>query len=175
MQEISAQAKPSKRGLTIPLWIVLGGVVLYFAACFLPLLWVNDTGIAEPENLWRIVFRPFYKLIDEPWLFMGLLATILIALFLLVQLFRRRVMKAFMAVNLVLSGVVLFSIARIAWIYFAWEIRRAEALRDYGVHLEFGVMALGGGFYLLLIALLVMVAGSIVGLARKRREVTSEA
>lgn len=101
---------------------------------------------------------------------MGLLAMILIALSLIVQLFLRRTMKAFMAINLVLSVVGLFSIARIAWVYLTWEIGRTEILRDCGEHLEFGVMALGGGFYLLLIALLVVVGGSIVGLARKRSE-----
>jgi len=170
MQEISAQLDRPRWSLTVSFWIVLGGVALYFVASFLPLFWVNFTGVAEPENLWSVAFGDQFEVIGDFRTFIGVLAMILIALSLIIQLFVRRGKRVFMIINLVLSGAVVVSIARIAWIYLGWEASRARILKDSGVHSNFGVMALGVGFYLLLIALLVVVAGSIVGLARKRRE-----
>jgi ACR3 family arsenite efflux pump ArsB len=164
VQEIS---KSSKRGLTISLWIVLGGVVLYFGACFLPLLWGNTTGVAEAQNLWRIAFGDQFEVIGDFWTFMGFLAMILVVFSLIVQLFRRQTMKAFMAINLVLSTAGLITIVRLAVIFFH---QRMMQLKMVGRYLDCGIIGLGVGFYLLSIALLVVVAGSIVGLARKRRE-----
>ena len=171
MQKTSHPVDRSKKGLAISFWIVLGGVALYFVASFLPLFWVNwGTGVDLPQNLWRLAFGDRFEVIGDFRTFIGVLAMILIALSLIIQLFVRRGKRVFMIVNLVLSGAVVVSIARITWIYLSWEASRARILKDSGSHSHFGVVALGIGFYLVLIALLVVVAGSIVGLARKRRK-----
>jgi len=167
MQEISAQLDRPRWSLTVSFWIVLGGVALYFVASFLPLLWGNTTGVAEAQNLWRIAFGDRFEVIGDFWTFMGLLVMILVVFSLIVQLFRRRTMKAFMAINLVLSAAGLLTIVRLAVIFF---YHRMMQLKIVGRYLDCGILGLGVGFYLLLIALLIVAAGSIIGLVGKGKK-----
>lgn len=160
MQEISSQAKPSKRGLTISFWIVLGGAVLYLAASFLPLICQYSAGLqCRPfsSNLWGTIISYSGK-IKDPLAFARLLSLGVIFLLLIVQLFARRTMKTLMVVTMILSLVSIPALVRLVHYYYfrLWPSMRLE--------IGFGI-----GFYLTILAIIVIFAGSIVGLKERRR------
>lgn len=160
MQESYPQVDHPRWGLTVSFWIVLGGAVLYLVASFLPFIGQYSAGLqGRPffSNLWQVIISYSGK-IKDPLAFAGLLSLGVIFLLLIVQLFARRTMKTLMVVTMILSLVSIPALVRLVHYYYfrLWPSMRLE--------IDFGI-----GFYLIILAIIVIFAGSIVGLKERRR------
>ena len=160
MQETSAQQDRRRWRLTVSFWIVLGGAVLYLVASFLPFIGQYSAGLqGRPffSNLWEVIISYSGK-IKDPLAFAGLLSLGVVFLLLIVQLFARRTMKALMVVTMILSLVSIPGLVRVIHYYYfrVWSSMRLS--------IDFGI-----GFYLVILAVALIFAGSIVGLKKRRR------
>ncbi len=157
MQEISQQEAKSIKRLTLSFWIVSGGALLFLISSFFPFWASSPGGMFADVSIWKYLFS-YSGEIADPWTLVEFLAVGAVFFLLLIQFFARRTKKTLMIITLILSVVCLPYFIRWVWIYY---YRKLPWLR---LDVNFGL-----GFYLLALSVIVILAGSILALAERRR------